>query len=85
MTSPSNYPFKGEKELDKYPYTDGEIGLWNTDKLREVYCDNCKYRTITGLPGPKCGKCNNSLYVVMRRALTRDELNELGRIYSSST
>jgi hypothetical protein len=57
MTSPFSLPDKPKEIPD--PITDS-VGEFNL-RPRWVYCEQCQYKVITTLPGPKCGKCKNYL------------------------
>lgn len=54
--------FPSEKMRSPYSATDGEY----TPFYREVYCPRCRYQTITGLAGAKCGNCKGNLINVPR-------------------
>ena len=67
MTSRSEgYPLL--TELTEPPYSLHSHEKWGSFNMRqtEVYCEHCKYRTITAIPAPHCGTCKLPLYVVVR-------------------
>lgn len=49
---------------DPHPITESKIP--HNQKLREVYCPNCKYTVSTSLPGPRCSQCYSYMIVVPR-------------------
>lgn len=57
--------------FEEYPlHLDIQAFSHSTDepnhKPREVYCESCKYRTITNLAGPMCGNCKQHLITIVR-------------------
>lgn len=51
------------------PYTEfkGEY----VPKLRRVVCEQCKYETVTTIPGARCAKCNSYLIEYISHELAR--------------
>lgn len=49
------------------PYTNQSLEGINLQAMkRTVYCEHCKYRIQTNLPGAKCGICHSNLINVVK-------------------